>query len=109
MQHRFLMCDQSINYSKNRYFSLILEKLVDALKMPDAVKCYLRLFHDLCATLCQFLVQDILHAQIFQCLRVLLTRVDVSNLSTVWPLIITETIRYACSIFLSFTFKPSYL
>lgn len=34
-----------------------------------------------------------LYSQVFVCLRVLLTRIDVTNLSPIWPLIITETIR----------------
>ena len=55
-----------------RYLHGILEKLVEALKSPDAPE---------------------LHIQVFACLRVLLTRVDVTNLSAIWPLIITQTIR----------------
>ena len=49
-----------------------LEKLVEGLKLGNA---------------------EALHTQIFVCLRVLLTRIHISNLAPIWPLIITETIR----------------
>lgn len=55
-----------------RYLNTILEKLVESLKIPSATRLY---------------------SQVFVCLRVLLTRIDVQNLSPIWPLIITETIR----------------
>lgn len=55
-----------------RYLNNILEKLVESLKIPNATRLY---------------------SQVFVCLRVLLTRIDVTNLSPIWPLIITETIR----------------
>lgn len=55
-----------------RYLNNILEKLVESFKIPNATRLY---------------------SQVFVCLRVLLTRIDVTNLSPIWPLIITETIR----------------
>eukprot|EP01083_Nonionella_stella_P181918 653113_1 len=56
-----------------RYLNTILEKLVEALKISNA---------------------SILYCQVFVCLRVLLTRIDVTNLSPIWPLIITKTIEF---------------
>jgi len=55
-----------------RYLTAIIGKLVESLKVPRAARLY---------------------SQVFVALRVLLTRINVANLSPIWPLIITETIR----------------
>ncbi|GAM26111.1 hypothetical protein SAMD00019534_092860 [Acytostelium subglobosum LB1] len=59
---------------ENQYLSilpLVLEKIVESLRIPNAT---------------------VLHLQVFQCLRVLLVRMSHENLRSFWPIIITELI-----------------
>ncbi|EGC34706.1 hypothetical protein DICPUDRAFT_98134 [Dictyostelium purpureum] len=60
--------------TENQYLSilpLVQEKIVEALKIPNA---------------------PVLHLQVFFCLRVLLVRISHQNLRSFWPIIITELI-----------------
>ncbi|KAM9973485.1 hypothetical protein ACTFIW_010579 [Dictyostelium discoideum] len=61
--------------NENQYLSilpLVQEKIVEALKIPNAVP---------------------LHLQVFFCLRVLLIKISHQNLRSFWPIIITELIE----------------
>ena len=55
-----------------RHLPAVVEKLVDALKVPD---------------------EPSLHVNVFLCMRVLLSRIGKEHLSSVWPLVLMELIR----------------
>ncbi|GAM27983.1 hypothetical protein SAMD00019534_111590 [Acytostelium subglobosum LB1] len=60
--------------AENQHLSilpLVLEKIVESLRIPNAI---------------------LLHLQVFQCLRVLLVRISHENLRPFWPVILTEMI-----------------